>query len=124
MIWPLILASFFLISCNEIPNDSQQKTDKSRSASDCQSTQSAPPAPAASGQLTFKAPNDVDPCSVNGYVVGNKDQPKVQQFSDGNYYINNVPDGKRDVVITAGTINTGAAFSQESRDHGITELSL
>lgn len=76
-----------------------------------------PGAPAAAGQLSFTVPNDVDPCSLKSYVVGFKDQLKAEQGSGGVFFINNIPAGKHDVIITAEPKSTALADSDRKKHH-------
>ena len=59
-----------------------------------------PEAPSSSGQLTFLLDATIDPCSVAGYIVGYKDDLKVKLASDGSYFVNNIPPGEHDIIIT------------------------
>jgi hypothetical protein len=43
----------------------------------------------------------VDPGSVSGYVVGRQDLLKVERASTGEYFINNAPAGKLDIILVA-----------------------
>lgn len=92
-----VLALFMLLtSCGK-------SSSKSGDGGTC-TTVPLPETPPAAGQLTFRVPPDVDPCSVSGYVVGLKEQLKVSASSDGSYFINNIPAGEPDVIITANAL--------------------
>lgn len=70
---------------------------------DCEPIDLPEPPPAA-GQLVFSLPNDIDPCNVGGYIVGYRNQLKVQQATNGKYFIDNIPAGDQDVFVTAGSL--------------------
>ncbi len=60
-----------------------------------------PEPPAAAGQFVFTLADDVELSDVAGYVVGKQELLKVSRASTGEYYINNVPAGTFDIVLTA-----------------------
>lgn len=71
------------------------------------------------GALAFSLPLDVDPCSVSGYVVGKQGELKVEVTQDGVFYVNNVPPGEHDVVITAGTLKIITGLTESAVDVGL-----
>ncbi len=71
-----------------------------------------PEPPAVSGQLVFSVDVGVDPESVEGYVVGYQDLLQVEQTQDGQYFIDNIPAGEHDVIVTAGTITAGLVSNE------------
>ena len=62
------------------------------------------------GQLVLDLPTDIDPCSAQGYLVGNTDA-KVDVAPDGTAYISGVSGGFHDIIVTAGTIAVGAELT-------------
>jgi hypothetical protein len=78
----------------------------------------APESPAAAGQLVFKLPSEVNPCDVDGYIVGFKDQLKVLASNDGKYYISNIPAGDLDVIVTLSSASFGLQTNKVS-DRGV-----
>ena len=77
-----------------------------------------PEAPAASGQLAFLLDATIDPCSVSGYIVGYQDDLKVKLASDGSYFVNNIPPGEHDVIIT-GTLLVSALAVVSATDKAV-----
>jgi len=72
------------------------------------------------GQFQVNVPEDVDPCSLKGYVVGQQGNLSIGTAKDGTYYFNNVPPGSNDLMITAGTIAIGGlSLSAAPEDRGI-----
>ena len=55
-------------------------------------------------------------CSVSGYVVGYQELLKVEQATNGKYFINNVPTGDHDVVVTGSLAITNLLKAEKS--HG------
>ena len=70
---------------------------------ECQSS-GLPDAPAAAGQLVFSVDTTIDPCDVQGYVVGYSEDLTVEHADDGSHFIDNIPSGEHDVIISAGTL--------------------
>lgn len=66
--------------------------------------QPLPEITSGAGQLQITLADDVDPSTVEGYVVGRQDQFPVSRAEGNVYYINNLPPGKHDIIMTAGTV--------------------
>ena len=64
-----------------------------------------PNVPTNAGQLILSLV-DVAPESVAGYVVGKQDALKIQRTEDGKYFIDNIPAGKQDIIISAKKTST------------------
>lgn len=78
------------------------------------------PEPAAgTGQITLSIDDTVDPCSVEGFVVGFQDAIALQKTTDGKYFLNNIPPGDRDIVITAGEIAVAGLTGGTDRTRGV-----
>jgi hypothetical protein len=80
---------------------------------DCADAVSSIPSPTGvTGQLMITLPSDVegvDPCSLSGYVVGHQADLKIQTTKNGEYFVNNVPPGEQDLIVTAGALQIGDA---------------
>lgn len=62
-----------------------------------------PPAPGARKSTVVFNLNqtDVDPCSVDGYVVGSSETLVIENGGGGTYYIPDVPEGDQDIIVMA-----------------------
>ncbi len=79
-------------------------------------SQGVPDTTAIAGQLILDV-TGVDPANVSGYIVG--DQAKtIQLAGNGQLYIDGVPPGMHDVVITAGTLSVATLALAESDGFG------
>ncbi len=59
-----------------------------------------PEKPTSGGLLILDFHEDQMPDTLSGYVVGHQEDLTVQKTSDGQYYINNIPPGPQDVILT------------------------
>lgn len=92
-----------------------------------------PPPKAGTGQVLISVGDSaIDKSTIQGYVVGAQEL-KVEQTAAGDLYINNIPPGKEDVIVTAGTVAVAALTSQplgiresgiELKDGGQAKLDL
>lgn len=74
-------------------------------------SESEPPAEVAvSGQFVLDLPEETDKCSVSGYVVGYQQELPVKLAVDGSLYLDNLPPGKLDIVISGQ--NAGMGLSE------------
>jgi len=78
-----------------------------------------PDVPPAAGQIAFSVPSTVDPCSVEGYVVGYESQLKVQAVADGSFVINNVPAGQLDIIIKGDDSASGLWLDKKEKMRGV-----
>ena len=90
---------------------------------DCAGTLPSKPDPSATtGQVAIQIPSDIDPCSVQGFVVGSEKETKLLVTKTGEYFIDNVPPGENDIIITAGTVAIATSLKLTSatvKDRGI-----
>ena len=106
----LLFVLLLLHACNE-------SGDVSDDASGFSEEETASvPEPISGMNLTFHVQGDIDPESVDGYVVGNQEL-KIEHILDDEgkvayYGIKNVPPGEHDVVVQAESLNI--ALSQQS----------
>lgn len=70
------------------------------------------------GQIAFKIPAGAAPCSVEGYVVGHQAELKIVATKNGSYFINNVPSGLHDIVITANNSDS-MNLAPETKSRGM-----
>lgn len=63
-----------------------------------------PPISSDAGQIIITVEPNFDPTSISGYVVGEQENLQVQRTSDGTYYIDGVPEGEHDIIITGTMI--------------------
>lgn len=59
-----------------------------------------------SGQLAFSLPDGIDACSASGYVVGYQQELPLKLAVDGSTYMDNLPPGKLDIIITGSPTAT------------------
>lgn len=71
------------------------------------------------GQLALDLGTDVDPCQVSGYVVGQQTSQKIELTQSGEYFVNNVPPGEHDIIITAGTLQIATGLTETKADVGL-----
>ena len=58
------------------------------------------------GTLKFEIEDDVDPCQVDGYIVGQEDNTQAVQIDETTFAVPNVPEGEQELIVTsAGRIN-------------------
>jgi hypothetical protein len=110
------------LTSTAVSNSKPEAGPSDKLALDCaDATTEVPETAGLSGQLIISIPDNVEPCSVEGYVVGKKDEIKLQTSKDGQYYFDNVPPGDHDVIVTAGTlaITTALALDDSGPDRGI-----
>jgi hypothetical protein len=81
-----------------------------------------PPPASGTGQLQFKTSAESDPDSTAGYVVGSQANLKVQKAGD-TYYVNNVPPGQHDVIVTSGNLAV-PSLALSSLDRGLRQNDL
>ena len=94
-----------LTNCAGRSVSSQTNGGGSSGPSACDGALDAAPDPTGvNGQMVLHIPDDIDPCSVSGYIVGHMDDLKIEMTIDGSYFINNVPLGENDVLMVAGTL--------------------
>lgn len=66
---------------------------------------------ATTGKLALSIATQVENNSVEGYVVGKKENLKLIATNDGKYEIENVPAGKHDIVILANSLAISTSLS-------------
>ncbi len=71
------------------------------------------PQPSAnSGVIVFKLQQDsIDPCTVDGYIVGQKDDAKVKRVNGNTYVISDVPSGEHDIIVTGKKKGDGSVIN-------------
>lgn len=89
---------------------------------ECTQQTELPEPPPSSGQLSFSVNSEINPCNVQGYVVGYKDILKVKKSANNIFFIESIPEGEHDIIITAGSIAsslTESSFNRGKRWNGI-----
>ncbi|MBF0441614.1 MAG: carboxypeptidase regulatory-like domain-containing protein, partial [Oligoflexales bacterium] len=72
----------------------------------CPTAQSSIPEPSGlTGQLIIDIPSDVDPCSADGFIVGRASTNKLNLSKSGQFFINEVPPGQHDIIVTGSSLN-------------------
>ena len=113
-----IIISIMVASCGNLIEDSSRGTGAEDTSQNSGSEGLAcvkvplPEAPSAAGQLVFTVDANVDPCSVDGYVVGYQNDLKVELATDGQLFIDNIPPGKHDIIVGTLELGVDKVFSQ------------
>nr|MBP9708828.1 hypothetical protein [Oligoflexales bacterium] len=89
----------------------------------------------STGQLLIQLPQDIKMCAASGYIVGFKELLKGVPLTNGSFFIDNVPMGNYDIIITAESLtmnlddqNRGQRLKQVKflnsilNDYGLIEL--
>lgn len=77
-----------------------------------------------SSQLVFQLTGNIDQCSAQGYVVGYSDRLKVERAEDGLYFINNIPAGDHDIIITASEKGAGLLDGATTRGRRLNDINF
>jgi|GEM_PF-2220234 len=96
------------LSSSESERDTESNVSGSKLTANCTGALDEIPDPSGvNGQLVLELPSeaaDIDPCSLEGYVVGNQQNLKLQMTKSGEYFVNDVPPGEQDLIVTAGAL--------------------
>ena len=71
--------------------------------------------------ILVNPPKNVDPCSVEGFVVGKEGEVKLKKAKTGELFLLDVPPGDRDIIFkaaTAQTLPSGLMLTEPARDKG------
>lgn len=97
-----VIGIAYLSSCDQVASPAQTFFfSESEDSEGCSLDQAPPPDP-DSGTLQFSVEEDVDPCSLEGEVVGG-DPLTIYETGEGEYAAE-VPEGEQDIIVTAGTL--------------------
>ena len=116
-----LLCQYSFVSCQPPSEDSDDKGSSESSNKDGDnddgtdnepSTELPDPAP-GTGQLNFTIEQEILDGSVSGYIVGEKGTLDVESLGDV-YYINDIPPGSPDVIVTAGSLNLGLVVNSDN----------
>ena len=61
---------------------------------------SSQPVPVTGTRLTFFVEDDIDPDSVDAYVVGHVEESVLERGEDGSYILSGIPEGEQEIIIT------------------------
>ncbi|MFW7380283.1 MAG: Kelch repeat-containing protein [Oligoflexus sp.] len=96
MLLTFIVLAFGLTRCGD-------GSDKKSGGGECSNTAALPDVSSVSSQVVFTITEGINPCTVQGFVVGYQDDLKVSHAGGNSYFINNIPAGSHDIIITSQT---------------------
>lgn len=88
-------------------------------ATNTTANQPLPPVSTASGQIILSFPESNGGEVITGYVVGKQSLLPIKHASTGEYYIDNVPSGKYDVIVKASPTSLNLTSDNNAASKGI-----
>ena len=103
----LLLTGLFtlVVGCGASTKTKDKTEDKSDASSTGCTSVDLPEPTQSSGQFVFSTTLAIEPCSIDGYIVGHADVLQVKPANDDEFFINNVPAGTHDIIISTSTLN-------------------